>query len=518
MTSVRPSLKWADEQATDLVHEDANEYQLIWEGGDLGVALTTNPSGSGVSVSRITGKGFPTGIQNVIPGDVLLAVNELNTVRLTLEDVVKYLQECDLPATLCLTRADSLANNPAFHAASSKKNQRKKKPQRQMYTPPTQMNSAEMMTSPTNAGRPSDTRLSAFNGVTESSHPSKKKSNYYRSSLAGARPTIVEQPPRLSQLQLDIPPDASALEENDDDKNAPSPLLKLTLKKTLPHQKEEHHETKSQPPHPTLPKDHSSMTSDRIIQNNDTPAMHKTTVAEPMSRPHDENDENENDEDDTRDKKKAAAVQNASSSQDTPQKQPERPQLSPKSTSREAASFNDDDDDLSQMAVMEPPVNDIEHDNVPILNHEDASRRGNDSFVQLVDEDTEHAIVVNDLGQARSPRQEAEEEEEEEDDDDEDDDDEEDDEQANGSGGQNEASGGDYVVTPPKQIVEMSMKKNKIQHQDLPPPTAPAAVPVQPYMPSPAPVVNMSLIHDAASKGNLRLVLTLMRQDKAVRI
>ncbi|KAF0775221.1 hypothetical protein AaE_001079, partial [Aphanomyces astaci] len=72
---------WIDEQAaeyadlvndssfssvTGYVEDDPTEYQLIWEGGDLGVALTTNPGGAGVSVSRITGKGFPHGIKNVV--------------------------------------------------------------------------------------------------------------------------------------------------------------------------------------------------------------------------------------------------------------------------------------------------------------------------------------------------------------------------------------------------------------------------------------------------------------------
>ncbi|RQM24808.1 hypothetical protein B5M09_012021 [Aphanomyces astaci] len=177
---------WIDEQAaeyadlvndssfssvTGYVEDDPTEYQLIWEGGDLGVALTTNPGGAGVSVSRITGKGFPHGIKNVVPGDVLLAVNELNTFNLTLEDVVKYLQECDLPATLRLTRPENVTRN--FEAKtresllqgsrpSSVQQQPPRmsayKPQRQSFTPPTMMNQG--VTSPTNAGKPRDSRLS----------------------------------------------------------------------------------------------------------------------------------------------------------------------------------------------------------------------------------------------------------------------------------------------------------------------------------------------------------------------
>lgn len=77
------------------------EYQLIWEGGDLGVALTPIEGESvGVVVSRVTGKGFPFGIKNVGAGDVLLSINLCDTTKLALDQVVALLQECDLPATL----------------------------------------------------------------------------------------------------------------------------------------------------------------------------------------------------------------------------------------------------------------------------------------------------------------------------------------------------------------------------------------------------------------------------------
>lgn len=107
--------EWIDEQAaeyTDLVGsfvesvvdsetDEMIEYQLIWEGGDLGVALTSLEGAlTGVSVSRVTGKGFPFGIKNVGPGDILLSINLRDTTKLTLDQVVGYLQECDLPATL----------------------------------------------------------------------------------------------------------------------------------------------------------------------------------------------------------------------------------------------------------------------------------------------------------------------------------------------------------------------------------------------------------------------------------
>nr|CCA14310.1 myosinlike protein putative [Albugo laibachii Nc14] len=113
--------EWIDEQAEDVkklvgsfvdsVHDpetdEVVEYQLIWEGGDLGIALTTleegasstNP-GIGVAVSRVTGKGFPFGIKNVAAGDILLSINTKDMTTISLQEAVAYLQECDLPATL----------------------------------------------------------------------------------------------------------------------------------------------------------------------------------------------------------------------------------------------------------------------------------------------------------------------------------------------------------------------------------------------------------------------------------
>ncbi|KAG7397298.1 hypothetical protein PHYBOEH_000943 [Phytophthora boehmeriae] len=89
------------ESVVDSDTDEILEYQLIWEGGDLGVALTTlEGADGGVAVSRVTGKGFPFGIKNVGPGDLLLAINMKDTTKMTLDDVVAYLQVCDLPATL----------------------------------------------------------------------------------------------------------------------------------------------------------------------------------------------------------------------------------------------------------------------------------------------------------------------------------------------------------------------------------------------------------------------------------
>ncbi|GLD96001.1 hypothetical protein PINS_up004679 [Pythium insidiosum] len=109
------SNSWIEEQAAEYadlvgsfvesVHDEETdemiEYQLIWEGGDLGVALTPMENADvGVMVSRVTGKGFPFGIKNVGSGDILLSINLHDTTKLTLDQVVAYLQECDLPATL----------------------------------------------------------------------------------------------------------------------------------------------------------------------------------------------------------------------------------------------------------------------------------------------------------------------------------------------------------------------------------------------------------------------------------
>ncbi|KAI9916783.1 hypothetical protein PsorP6_017885 [Peronosclerospora sorghi] len=100
------------ESVVDSDTDEILEYQLIWEGGDLGVALTTIESGDGgVAVSRVTGKGFPFGIKNVGPGDLLLSINMKDTTKMNLDDVVAYLQVCDLPATLRFKKLSPVTNN-----------------------------------------------------------------------------------------------------------------------------------------------------------------------------------------------------------------------------------------------------------------------------------------------------------------------------------------------------------------------------------------------------------------------
>ncbi|TMW62273.1 hypothetical protein Poli38472_009766 [Pythium oligandrum] len=123
------SNSWMEEQAAEYadlvgsfvesVHDEDTdemlEYQLIWEGGDLGVALTPleNAEAGGVMVSRITGKGFPFGIKNVTAGDILLSINLRDMTTLALNDVVAYLQECDLPATLRFKKVAQEEEKPA---------------------------------------------------------------------------------------------------------------------------------------------------------------------------------------------------------------------------------------------------------------------------------------------------------------------------------------------------------------------------------------------------------------------
>ncbi|CAK4085516.1 unnamed protein product [Aphanomyces euteiches] len=259
--------------ATGYVEDDPTEYQLIWEGGDLGVALTTNSSGAGVSVSRITGKGFPHGIKNVVPGDVLLAVNELDTVSLTLEDVVKYLQECDLPATLRLTRPENVTKNveakarqallqtqrPSAYQAPRMSAMSSYKPQRQSFTPPTMANlPTEGVTSPTNAGKPMESRLS----IQDRSSAMKKKgiaSAYApRVSTSAAPPQIQQQPAPAAvqapkpQVVAAAPPKSAA---------APPAMPPSILKKpsSVP---------KSTPPPPPQPVDNKlSIASNLSIDN-----------------------------------------------------------------------------------------------------------------------------------------------------------------------------------------------------------------------------------------------------------
>ncbi|KDO33614.1 hypothetical protein SPRG_19241 [Saprolegnia parasitica CBS 223.65] len=243
MSSQRPN--WIHEQAAeyaDLVNDssfasvsgpvsdDPNEYQLIWEGGDLGVALTTNPSGSGVSVSRITGKGFPQGIKSVVPGDVLLGVNELDTLYLTLEDVVKFLQECDLPATLRLTRVENVATHMAANPRpSSGRSSVKSRPsyQRQTYTPPTKVQApaSDVVTSPTNAGRPLSSKKKGIAGAYGRTS--------YQQQQSVAAPSMPKSEPVVKKPTPAPAPVVFEDESDDDDEPIVMPTIPAAPQTTL---------------------------------------------------------------------------------------------------------------------------------------------------------------------------------------------------------------------------------------------------------------------------------------------
>ncbi|KAF0774436.1 hypothetical protein AaE_001864 [Aphanomyces astaci] len=78
-------------------HTKPDNYFVKWTGGDLGLALTSEP----VCVSRVTGKGCPQRhLELVRPGDVLLSVNGLPTKHLGMDVVLRILRHCRLPATL----------------------------------------------------------------------------------------------------------------------------------------------------------------------------------------------------------------------------------------------------------------------------------------------------------------------------------------------------------------------------------------------------------------------------------
>nr|CCA27039.1 myosinlike protein putative [Albugo laibachii Nc14] len=92
----------------------STQYQITWEGGDLGIALIPLEKGSGVACSRLTKKGFPIGIERVSCGDILLLINAIDTTKMTFKDVVAQLQICDLPATLTFEKPASKAIESAL--------------------------------------------------------------------------------------------------------------------------------------------------------------------------------------------------------------------------------------------------------------------------------------------------------------------------------------------------------------------------------------------------------------------
>ncbi|OQR92247.1 myosin-like protein [Achlya hypogyna] len=454
-----------------LVDDDPTEYQLIWEGGDLGVALTTNPSGSGVSVSRITGKGFPQGIKSVVPGDVLLAVNELDTLYLTLEDVVKFLQECDLPATLRLTRAENVAKHMAANPRpSATRSSVKSRPsyQRQTFTPPTKLAApaADVVTSPTNAGRPSEPRMS------ERPTSSKKKgiagaygrTSYQQQQQTYAAPPSSKPLPKPEPVKKPTPAPAVFADESDEDepivlptnvaaapnttlkspfmnqdpKSADKPAPKKSILKPAPHP----NAPLAKPPSPIHVADKSRFSDARPSTN--------SALADSLRG------------------SSASSASNATA-------------IAMSEHMMEKMSFNVDDELAPAPKALEPQESaiammDSTLDELPILDNDDV----HDSFIKLVDEDAAEREMKAELDQVF-----------------------EDDEDY-----ENDIEGSD----------------SEEEHVELPPSTRAApylpeprdtAMRVQQQPPPPGPSVAMSSIHDAAAKGDLRTVLTIVRQDKS---
>ncbi|KAG9400971.1 hypothetical protein AC1031_009698 [Aphanomyces cochlioides] len=77
-------------------------YDVVWEGGDLGIVLAT-PS---LAVSHISSRACSRGIQFTQLGDVLIGLNGVDMRQFPLRVVLQALQECPFPATLHLARPD----------------------------------------------------------------------------------------------------------------------------------------------------------------------------------------------------------------------------------------------------------------------------------------------------------------------------------------------------------------------------------------------------------------------------
>ncbi|EQC30656.1 hypothetical protein SDRG_11711 [Saprolegnia diclina VS20] len=480
MSSQRPSQNWIHEQAAeyaDLVNDssfasvsghasdDPNEYQLIWEGGDLGVALTTNPSGSGVSVSRITGKGFPQGIKSVVPGDVLLGVNELDTLYLTLEDVVKFLQECDLPATLRLTRVENVATHMAANPRpSSGRSSVKSRPsyQRQTYTPPTKVHApvSDVVTSPTNAGRPPSSKKKGIAGAYG-------RTSYQQQQAVSApsmpKPMPKHQPEPVVQKPTPAPaPVVFEDESDDDDEPIVMPTIPAAPQTTLksPYMTQPA-ATSAEKPAPTK----------SILK----PSPHPNAPMKPPSPIHvASNHDSLRFSDDGRpsapvDSLRGSATSNAS----TAIAMSEHMQKMSFSIDDELPAKESKVQESGPIAMMDETL-----DELPILDNDSI----HDSFIKLVDEDAAEREMKEELDQVF-----------------EDDEDYENDIEGSDSGEEDH-----QMELPPSTRA--------------PPPYMPEVrdtMRVTQQPPPPGPSVAMSSIHDAAAKGDLRTVLTILRHDKA---
>ncbi|KAF0701052.1 Aste57867_8498 [Aphanomyces stellatus] len=136
-----PSSSW--DKVSNTSSDDDAAYDLIWTGGNLGVAFIDSPA---VCVSRITGKGAPIGLDSVRPGDLLVSINEMDTRALSLRAVLKLLNECAMPATLHLERPNN--QQPASPAGISVR-----LPQRLPFSPSSGTYSPTV-TSPKNSNGP----------------------------------------------------------------------------------------------------------------------------------------------------------------------------------------------------------------------------------------------------------------------------------------------------------------------------------------------------------------------------
>ncbi|RHY19268.1 hypothetical protein DYB32_010254 [Aphanomyces invadans] len=136
--------------------DDVDNYVIQWRGGDLGLALVSEP----VCVSRVTGKGSPKGLEHARPGDVLLSINGVATKHLTKDAVTHILLHCALPATLHFARPDyddfwtyprrtSMPSlSPFAHGDAPPR------PRRLSFTPPHGYDASMTPTSPRNSNGP----------------------------------------------------------------------------------------------------------------------------------------------------------------------------------------------------------------------------------------------------------------------------------------------------------------------------------------------------------------------------
>lgn len=227
------------ESVVDSDTDEMIEYQLIWEGGDLGVALTTlETENTGVQVSRVTGKGFPFGIKNVGPGDILLSINLVDTTKLTLDQVVGFLQECDLPATLRFKKVSpdmdkappraSVPRHSQFVVTSSTG------PTSPSGSAPPPLATARS-SNKNLPGPPAQQRQSSYGRASAQSRPSSYgRPSHGRPSVPYEHPTGLPSPPPPAKPQQHQPPPPVAPEQQKPQQSgapAPVPVPASTEKK-----------------------------------------------------------------------------------------------------------------------------------------------------------------------------------------------------------------------------------------------------------------------------------------------